>query len=436
MSSVLVGSSAAPVAWLIFAVAAGGARAQSPPPPSPPPQAFPVQVELVKLEITVLDGRNRPVLGLRSEDFIVLEDGVPQEIASFEAIEPPGDPSAVPVAGVDESTAAPRPGTSGTALLPPWTYVIFVDDLHLTPPQSTDVRKAVTAFLDAAPSGARIVLIASGARIVEDRVLPEGRDSLRQRAESVRGSLETGRMDELLSDQEAYDIYVRRDAVVEEAVVRRLMRFERPDDVADRDPFGEQRSAALRMVLEVRARAGKRYEAMRRRTQVTLGVLRNALDWLSRVKGRRSVVLASRGFLYDPAVAEFEDVLRASLRANVAISFLDARGLRSRSPFESAEYGPALDVEGTAQAVASEWADTAGAESLAFNSGGMIIRNANDLTAGLRKITDAQHAYYVLGFQSSNPQRDGRFRRLRVRLRDKGAGRTVLGRRGYYAPRD
>jgi len=101
------------------------------------------------------------------------------------------------------------------------------------------------------------VLIASGARIVEDRVLPEGRDSLRQRAESVRGSLETGRMDELLSDQEAYDIYVRRDAVVEDAVVRRLMRFERPDDVADRDPFGEQRSASLRMVLEVRAGPGR-----------------------------------------------------------------------------------------------------------------------------------------------------------------------------------
>ncbi|HEY6552867.1 MAG TPA: hypothetical protein VI669_05905, partial [Vicinamibacteria bacterium] len=61
-----------------------GARAQEPP-PSIPEQVLPVTTELVRLDVVVTDKGGRPKEGLTRADFVVLEDGVPQPIAQFEA---------------------------------------------------------------------------------------------------------------------------------------------------------------------------------------------------------------------------------------------------------------------------------------------------------------------------------------------------------------
>ncbi len=44
---------------------------------------FGVEVELVSLFATVLDANSRPVVSLREEDFVIIEDGVPQKISQF-----------------------------------------------------------------------------------------------------------------------------------------------------------------------------------------------------------------------------------------------------------------------------------------------------------------------------------------------------------------
>lgn len=46
-----------------------------------------VEVNLVEMLVTVLDGSNRPVLGLEREEFEVFEDGRPQEIDRFELVD-------------------------------------------------------------------------------------------------------------------------------------------------------------------------------------------------------------------------------------------------------------------------------------------------------------------------------------------------------------
>src|SRR5262245_35439871 len=43
------------------------------------------RVDLVVAPVTVKDAQGKPVSGLAQEDFIVMEDGVPQTISSFEA---------------------------------------------------------------------------------------------------------------------------------------------------------------------------------------------------------------------------------------------------------------------------------------------------------------------------------------------------------------
>src|SRR5689334_16113736 len=48
-------------------------------------------VDLVALNVVVTDGQNKPVSGLSSERFTVLEDGVPQEVTFFAAQQVPLD---------------------------------------------------------------------------------------------------------------------------------------------------------------------------------------------------------------------------------------------------------------------------------------------------------------------------------------------------------
>ena len=71
---------------------------------------------------------------------------------------------------------------------------------------------------------------------------------------------------------------------------------------------------------------------------------------------------------------------------------------------------------------------------MAEDTGGRAFFDSNSFGAVFDRVVNDTSAYYVLGYSSTNPARDGRFRRIKVRLK-----RTDLKleyRSGYYAPRD
>ncbi len=71
--------------------------------------------------------------------------------------------------------------------------------------------------------------------------------------------------------------------------------------------------------------------------------------------------------------------------------------------------------------------------SLANETGGSAIFNTNNFNERLDKVDQELSNYYVLGFQSSNPKRDGKFRKLEVKSEMKGL--TIKHRNGYVDPR-
>ncbi len=71
--------------------------------------------------------------------------------------------------------------------------------------------------------------------------------------------------------------------------------------------------------------------------------------------------------------------------------------------------------------------------SLATETGGVAIFNTSDFNGRLDEVNLELSNYYVLGFQSNNPKRDGRFRKLEVKVIAKGA--EVRHREGYVDPR-
>jgi hypothetical protein len=62
----------------------------------------------------------------------------------------------------------------------------------------------------------------------------------------------------------------------------------------------------------------------------------------------------------------------------------------------------------------------------------VAIYNTSDFNQQLDAIDQELSNYYVLGFQSNNPKRDGKFRKLEIKADVKGA--SVKHRNGYFNP--
>src|ERR1700681_1205860 len=80
--------------YLVFALAAVSLFADAPqaePKPADPPVTFRSEVSLVRVDAQVVDQHNRPITGLRAEDFILREDGKQQEIRNFQSENMPVD---------------------------------------------------------------------------------------------------------------------------------------------------------------------------------------------------------------------------------------------------------------------------------------------------------------------------------------------------------
>ena len=70
---------------------------------------------------------------------------------------------------------------------------------------------------------------------------------------------------------------------------------------------------------------------------------------------------------------------------------------------------------------------------LSDETGGFAVVNTNDISGAFQRLVEENSSYYVLGYYPANERRDGRFRKIEVRVNKPGL--TVRARRGYVAPR-
>lgn len=384
---------------LVGIAAALAAGAQTP--------TFDARVSLVTVDAVVLGADGEPVGGLPPEAFEVLEDGVAQPLASFTAIGPA--PAAAP------SAAAPEPA-------PARVFALVFDDRHLSKPQAERVKAAIAAFLERQTgTGDVVALFAPGNQVSRVTRLPEGRAALLALVSRLKGLARRDGSMPRVSEQEALAVERYRDQRVEEALVARLRAY---------DPQPKEREDSEAMRLLVRAKAAEVYAEASAATAETLTVLERTLAWLSELPGRRTLVLASAGFVYEDGEPRLRTLAQASLRANAPLHFIDARGLDSPNPFKDVEYAVGTDTRQSATSLEERLTATGGADVLALDSGGIVIRNQNNLATGLGRIAAAARTYYLLGYVPPVGKKEGRFRKIEVRVNVPGA--RVRARRGYY----
>jgi hypothetical protein len=71
--------------------------------------------------------------------------------------------------------------------------------------------------------------------------------------------------------------------------------------------------------------------------------------------------------------------------------------------------------------------------ALAKDTGGTAMFDYNDLSAGVVRAADALTSYYIIGYYSSHTTKDGKFRRVKVALKNPQQAATLSFREGYYA---
>ena len=377
-----------------------------------PPPTFHTGADVVEVDVVVHDKNGAFVSDLSLDDFVVEDDGQPQNIGQIYIHL--GSSSS---ARGESATLVPRSEGPGGRR----TMLVVFDNNHLTAGGFKRTQDAALSlfekqFLDGVDMGGVVV----DGRMVGNR-LTSVREELVKAVKSAKPTFaKTSRiMDERqfprMSEIEAIRIRVNDDQNVRGEVIRRALE----EDPLARPEFGEAAVDVKTTDMASNAQV---------RTNMTVQVLRALMNGLERVEGRKTILLMTEGFVAEEAWTLVQDAVGLATRANARIYTLDARGLDRgvRSVFDVAPGGQdsglrlleQMDFGGDAM------------NSLAVDTGGFVVRNTNDFGRAVARIADDASNYYVLGFRPTTAQ-DGKVHKLTVRVTR--ADIAVRARHGYIA---
>ncbi len=127
------------------------------------------------------------------------------------------------------------------------------------------------------------------------------------------------------------------------------------------------------------------------------------------------------------------------MRANLAIYSVDTRGLQAVSPLGDASTGSlrgtgAFNGGALTNNMNANFATQEVMATLSSDTGGKAFFDSNDFAPAFAQVQRDTSAYYAIGFHSTNPARDGKYRKLTIKINRPGI--KLEYRPGYYAPAD
>ena len=385
--------------------------------PQQPPPAFKSGVQLVEVDVRVFDASDRFVADLTRDDFELLESGAAQKIDAMYLVGVNAPP-----ASADPSAILPSPPASpATAPTSRQTWIFFFDLNHLTPGGGFDrARKAVETFVGERFTDGDLAGVLAGDKMVNNRltsVRQELLDAVKQvkppsdaRSRFVELTREWPR---LLNEEEAIRIARSENEWIQRATVRAC--GDDPDQCRIADSAVRQKGVRL---------AGE----IQRASMSTLTSLNALASGLARIAGPKTVVFLSDGFVAQDIETSVRSVVGQIARAGARVYAIDVRGLDRAGQRNLIDQERVDDPAGPATKFDSV-AD--GPNSVAIDTGGLMIRNENNIGRALDRIAGDTGRYYVLAYQPSNSVFDGKYRPIEVRVKRNGV--RVRARRGYLA---
>ncbi|HSQ24675.1 MAG TPA: VWA domain-containing protein, partial [Pyrinomonadaceae bacterium] len=184
----------------------------------------------------------------------------------------------------------------------------------------------------------------------------------------------------------------------------------------------------------------------------TLGAIGYVVRGLKELPGRKSILLVSDGFrVYQRndlskeymALDRLRRLIDQANRASVVIYTMNATGLQYYGlTAADSTYGRSIDEveEQLNNRRDAAFETQEGLDYLARETGGIAIRNTNDLSGGLKRVLDDQRGYYLIGYRPDNMTFDPRtgrrtFHKLSLKITRPGKF-NVRMRNGFFGITD
>ncbi len=174
-------------------------------------------------------------------------------------------------------------------------------------------------------------------------------------------------------------------------------------------------------------------------TDRQLAALQTAAKMLGHLNEKKALLYFASGLQLNGMdnQAQLHATINAAIRAGVTFWPIDARGLVASGPLGDATHGPpggqAMYTGGSALASAANFSKSQdNLWTIAADTGGKALLDNNDLAAGIVKAQKSVSSYYIIGYYPTNEALNGKFRRIKIALRE-GLQASVDYSQGYYA---
>ncbi len=344
-----------------------------------------VNSDLVQISVVARDRNGRFFRDLARDDFAVMEDGHPQQLSAID-LETVGVPNItgtplLPLQFPILTSGAPVAATAARGLR---LVVLFFDFTSLDADDAARSLRAAEAYIQTIGPADRVAVVRLEAKLEIQQDFTGDQSALQQALKRLHGLSRTvleGNGNGGGSDDSAFAAF-----------------------------NGYQRLRSLRVLTSA----------------------------LAQVPQKKSVVIFAGNTAADADLVGITATVDTAVRAGVSFYGVNAIGLTATPPLGDAtrasSYGTeVLSGAALAQGVGAihdqEWL-----YALARGTGGRAFFDSNDFERPFRTLEDDTREYYMLSYRSSNSRRDGRYRRISVRIHRRGL--VLKHQAGYYGPRD
>ena len=388
------------------------------PPPLPDDEVVKISTALIQLDVNVTDKKGNPIKDLKPEEVEIYENGKKQTITNFNFVSGENQTTVAESPKNEDQTNIPLPPTQVRSEQVRRTIALVVDDLTLSFESTYYVKRALKKFVDEQMrDGDLVAIIRTGAGIGALQQFTTDKRQLYAAIEKVRWNPMGNGGISAFAPIESNDL-------------------EAAGEIDDSEDDGNDSEDGLQTANDADSFRESLFATG------TLGAINYIVRGMQELPGRKSVMLFSDGFSLfntDGSSGRVLDALRRltdlANRASVVVYTMDARGLQTLglTAADNVSGKSAAQIESALSDRRNKnFSTQEGLIYLAKQTGGIAIRNNNDLTDGVRRMLNDQ-SYYLVGYEPEDGSFDPKMRKFnKIEVKVKRPGVSVRYRSGFF----
>jgi len=420
-------------------------QGQAPAAPSSRPQSvFRSAVNVILVDVDVRDKNGSPIAGLKASDFDLREDGKSQEIVTFAFEEITSKASAIETAQMLSIAASQKGAVPITVAAPQKPDAAAAEKAASPepPPAAVAADRGAVPLTSNEVAGHRVWILLFDTSSMQPEDVQKAADAAISWTDSKMSPADLVAVASIGSTlQILQDFTTDKDAVH-----KTLQAFAAADGTATADvdastmATDESNNAATASDTTQVDVSTQELDSFN--NDMRLRGLKTICDNLTAIQQKKALLYFSSGMQRNGSdnQIEYRSASQSCNRANVMIDTVDARGLQAVVPGGNGRSGSrgglsAFSGRGVAQQFTQLASQQETLQALAADTGGTAFTDSNDFGEAFDKVQKDISSYYILGYVSSNPNKDGRYRNISVQLKQKMDAK-IKAREGYYADRD